>query len=225
MKKKIFSYVTVCSTLVAFFSLGNYYCYQSALKHFNQMQEDYESRLGEQVQVYVSNEMEDKMEEWETEALESVEAGSVENVLSEDSVFQVQSYDSLTDTTVTEYEQLPEQLVGCDRQGAQEYCSNYVDKMSAEEFLNGLQSVSLVSFSSDRLSIRKNYDVSKIEYRYYIISDGEQVVVYYGDMKNVYERTGIAVSTLSKAERKALKKGIQVKDEEELYGILENFSS
>jgi hypothetical protein len=225
MKKKIFRYITVCCSLIALFSLGNYYCYQSALQHFEKMQEDYESRLGEQVQVYVTNQMADQMEEWETKAQESVAADQVENVLTGESVFQVQSYDALTDTTVTEYEQLPEQLVGSGRQAAQEYCQTYKDTMSPEEFLNGLQTVSLVSFSKDRLVIRKSYDVSKVKFRYYLITDEEQLIVYYGDMKNVYEKTGILVESLSKEERKALKKGIEVKDEEELYGILENYST
>lgn len=44
-------------------------------------------------------------------------------------------------------------------------------------------------------------------------------------MKTVYEHTGIKISSLSAKERKQLKKGIEVKDEEELYGILENYSS
>lgn len=51
------------------------------------------------------------------------------------------------------------------------------------------------------------------------------MIAYYGDMKTVYEHTGIAVSSLSRKEKQQLKKGIEVKDEEELYGILENYSS
>jgi hypothetical protein len=97
--------------------------------------------------------------------------------------------------------------------------------MTSEEYLNGLLSVSLVSFSKDRLVIRKSYDISKVKYRYYLITDEEQVIVYYGDKKTVYEKTGIMVDTLSKSERKELKKGIPVKDEEELYGILENYAT
>lgn len=225
MMNKIFRYVAICCGLIAMFSVGNYYCYQSAMKHFESMQEDYESRLGEQVQVYVSNEMADQLEELETRVQESVAVDTVDNTLTEDSVYQVQSYDSLTDTTATDYEALPEQLVGCDREAAEEYCQSYTKRMSAEEFLNGLQSVSLVSFSPDRLIIRKNFDLSKVEFRYYLITDDSEVVVYYGDMKTVYERTGISVDKLSKAERQALKKGIEVEDEEELYAILENYSS
>ena len=37
--------------------------------------------------------------------------------------------------------------------------------------------------------------------------------------------TGIKTSKLNQKEKNALKKGIEVKDEDELYGILENYSS
>lgn len=225
MKKKIVGVIAVGVVWIALFLVGNYYCYQSALRYFEEMQEDYESRLGEQVEVYVTNQMEDEMAALETKVEESVATQQVETVLTEESVFVVQSYDSVTDTTVTEYDTLPEQLVGGDRETALEYCQNYKEKMTSEEYLNGLLSVSLVSFSKDRLVIRKSYDISKVKYRYYLITDEEQVIVYYGDKKTVYEKTGIMVDTLSKSEKKELKKGIPVKDEEELYGILENYAT
>ena len=57
-----------------------------------------------------------------------------------------------------------------------------------------------------------------------IAVDGE-VVVYYGDQKTVYEYTGISTDTLSKEEQMSLKNGIEVKDEDALYGLLENYSS
>ncbi len=217
--------MAVCCCLAAFFSIGSYYSYQSAMERFENMQEDYENRLGEQVHVYVSNEMADQMEKLESRVEENIAVENVGDTLREDAIFQVQSYDRLTDATSTDYEALPEQLADCDREAVESYCKEYMKNMSAEEFLNGLQGVSLVSFSADRLIIRKNYDRSKIKFRYYIISDGREVIVYYGDMKTVYERTGIPVDKLSSDERKELKKGIEVKDEEELYGILENYSS
>ena len=47
----------------------------------------------------------------------------------------------------------------------------------------------------------------------------------YGDKKTIFDYTGIKTSRLDKKERNALKKGVEVKDEDELYGILENYSS
>lgn len=66
MKGKVFRYITVCSLFLALFALANFYCYQSAMNQFEKMQEDHEARVGEQVQVYVDNEMADRMAQMES---------------------------------------------------------------------------------------------------------------------------------------------------------------
>ena len=100
-----------------------------------------------------------------------------------------------------------------------------MNRLPVEEYLDGLQSIGIVSFSAERLVVKRIYDNSKVEYRFYLIAVDGEVVVYYGDKKTVYEYTGIETKNLSKEERTMLKKGLEVKDEEELYGILENYSS
>lgn len=211
--------------LITVFSIGNYYCYEAALNRFQEMQEDYEGRLGEQVEVYVTQEMDAKMAELEKQAEESVAVDSTSNELGENTIYQIQNYDSVTDTTTTDYESLPEEMLGYTREDVEIFCQDYMNKMPSEEFLNGLQSMEVISFSGDRLILRKLYDISKVKFRYYIIAVDGEVVVYYGDMKTVYEQTGISIKELSKEDKKALKKGIEVRDEQELFGILENFSS
>lgn len=222
---KIFRYTSWVCGLVAVFSIGNYFCYQSAMEHFQEMQQDYESRLGEQVQVYVTKEMETKLEDLEQQVEDSIEAQASDHTLGKNAVYQIQSYNSLTDTTTTDYESLPSDMEGYTIEDAEGFCEEYMKNMPVEDFLDGLQSMNVVSFSNDRLVVRKSYDVSKVKFRFYLIASQGQVVVYYGDMKTVYEETGISVDTLSKSDRKALKNGIEVKDEEELFGILENYSS
>ncbi len=54
--------------------------------------------------------------------------------------------------------------------------------------------------------------------------DGE-VVVYYNDKKTIYENTGIMTENLSADEIAMLKIGYFVEGEEQLFGILENYSS
>lgn len=222
---KVFRYSSWVCGLIAVFSIGNYFCYQSAMKHFQEMQQDYESRLGEQVQVYVTKEMETKMEDLEQQVEESIEAQASDNTLSENAVYQIQSYNSVTDTTTTDYESLPRDMVGYTMEDAERFCEDYMNQMPVEDFLDGLQSMNVVSFAVDRLVVRKSYDISKVKFRFYLIASQGEVVVYYGDMKTVYEETGISVDSLSKADRRELKNGIEVKDEEELFGILENYSS
>ncbi len=222
---KVFRYTTMVCGLVALFSVGNYICYQSAMKHFENMQTDYEQRLGEQVEIYVDQEMENHIADLETREEETVEVAKNETLLDEDTVYQIENYDTVTDTTTTDYETLPEKMVGFSVEDAEKYCEDYMNNLPVEEFLDGMQSIHVESFSPQRFVVRKTYDISKVKFRYYLIANEGEVVVYYGDMKTVYERTGIAVEDLSKHDKKELKKGIEVKDEEELFGILENYSS
>lgn len=211
--------------LITVFTVANYFCYESALNRFQEMQEDYEVRLGEQVDVYVSQKMDAKMAELEQQNQESMAVDAINDELGEHTIYQIQNYDSVTDTTTTNYETLPQEMQGYTREDVEIFCQDYMNKMPAEDFLNGLQSMDVISFSADRLVIRKYYDISKVKFRYYIIAVDGEVVVYYGDLKTVYEETGISTKELSKEDKKALKKGIEVRDEQELFGILENFSS
>ena len=107
----------------------------------------------------------------------------------------------------------------------EKYCEDYMQKMPVEEYLAGLQSMEVASFSSSHLTVKKEYDVQKVTYKYYLIADEGEVVVYYGDKKTVYERTGISYDSLPKAERNRLKQGVRVKNDKELFSILENYSS
>ena len=156
---------------------------------------------------------------------DSVTASTGEEALSVNTVYQIQRYDVQKDTTATDYETLPQDLVGFTREQADGYFKDYMNRLPVEEYLDGLQSIGIVSFSAERLVVKRIYDNSKVEYRFYLIAVDGEVVVYYGDKKTVYEYTGIETKNLSKEERTMLKKGLEVKDEEELYGILENYSS
>ncbi|MCD7826874.1 MAG: BofC C-terminal domain-containing protein [Clostridiaceae bacterium] len=216
--------------IVACAAVGSFAAYQGTLQKMEEMQTDYELRLSEQVEVYVTEQLEDTATEVverlvENSREEEVQTSTQETTLDVDTIYQVQKYDAAEDTTVTEYETLPSDLVGGTRETADQYCQNYMDNVPAEEFLDGLQSMGVVSFSNERLVIKKIYDTTKVDFRYYLIALDGEVVAYYGDKKNIYEYTGIEVKKLPAEDRKALKKGIEVKDEEELYSILENFSS
>lgn len=216
--------------IIAIFAVSNYIFYKSALRHFEQMQISSEKKTYEEFEAYVSEKVDSKYKELEEKhdqvTEDNISAGTSEyDKLGVQTVYQIESYDSLRDTTVVEYETLPEELIGLTRELADEYCKNYMKNLPAEEFLKGLQSMGITSFSNERLVVKKIYDSSKVEYKYYLIAVDGEVVVYYGDKKTVYEYTGIETSRLHPSERRALKKGIEVRDEDELYSILENYSS
>lgn len=223
------SYILAAIGIAAAILLGDYIVYCVTVNRMEQMQEDYEKRISEQIEVNMTTQLEDKAAEVVQRAVEkewdSILASADKDTLQVDTVYQIQSYDANSETIATDYETLPEELVGLTREEADAYCKTYMDRLPVEEYLNGLQSMGVVSFASDRLVVKKIYDSSKVKFRYYLIAVDGEVVVYYGDKKTVYEYTGIETKRLSKEEKKMLKKGLEVKDEEELYSILENYSS
>ena len=217
MSRKI-SYVWIALGIVLAIIVGDFISYHMVLNKMDSMQTDYEQRVSELVEVDVTKQLENKAEEVVERIVEnntdSVTASTGEEALNVNTVYQIQRYDVQKDTTA-----------GFTREQADGYFKDYMNRLPVEEYLDGLQSIGIVSFSAERLVVKRIYDNSKVEYRFYLIAVDGEVVVYYGDKKTVYEYTGIETKNLSKEERTMLKKGLEVKDEEELYGILENYSS
>lgn len=223
------SYFLVTILLFVCVAAGGAAGYFCAWSHMEQRQAAFEKKIDKQIVADIDT----KAAKTATAAakkvieqeLESIQTNAGSDALSIDTVYQIQKYNALTKQTVTEYETLPEELVGLSREDVDEYCKKYMNRMPVQEYLDGLQSLGVVSFSQERLVVKKIYDSSKVKYRYYLIAVDGEVVAYYGDKSTVYEYTGIETKNLTQQERKQLKKGVEVKDENELYSILENYSS
>lgn len=221
MKKGVYLYAGTTLGMLALVVAANYFCYHAAMGEFTKQQQSYEQELAAKMEGEVSRQVETRIEDLS----EEMPVAKVEEKVTVDTIYQIENYDVVEDQTTTEYETLPEELVGFTREETDEYFKRYMQNLPVEEYLSGLQNVGVATFSDERLVIRKVYDDSKVEYRYYLISIDGEVVVYYGDQKTIYEYTGISTDTLSPEEQSALKQGIEVKDENELFGLLENYSS
>lgn len=210
MRKRRFLYWSAAFGALTVVVLMNYYCYRAAMGKYTQLSRSYREEIAGAVQKEVSKQVEVKFEDLS----EGLPVANTEEMLSVNTVYQIENYDKVKDQTTTEYETIPEELVGFNREEADGYFKKYMQNLPVEEFLNGLQSIGITTFSKDRIIVRKIYDPSKVKYRYYLIAVDGEVVVYYGDQKTVYEYTGISTDTLSKEEQMSLKNGIEVKDEE-----------
>ena len=65
----------------------------------------------------------------------------------------------------------------------------------------------------------------KIENQFYLCSLGGFIVVYYSDLKTIYEYTEISCATLTPEIQLLIEHGFYVKDVKELYSILEGYTS
>lgn len=137
----------------------------------------------------------------------------------------LQTYDITTGNMTEEELKVPSYLVGLTRLQVIEYLHNYMNDMNLDEFKNGLNAFELLTFSENKVTLRKTYNKDLVENQFFIKSQNGKIVVYYGDQKTVYEYTEVTVEHLTQYEQLKLEEGIFVKDEEELYSILENYSS
>ena len=137
----------------------------------------------------------------------------------------LESYDAVTDTLVTEELVPPGVFVGKNRDEIIAYMKEYMKSIPLTEYEKGLVSYELRSFSTDKLVMRKTYDINLLPYKFYVNIVNGYVTVYYSDLETVYEYTQIYAADLSEEARIALSQGIFVKDREELYGLLEGYSS
>lgn len=136
-----------------------------------------------------------------------------------------ETYDTVTGEFYMQ-EQVPDTaMIGMTREELIAYLAEELENMPVSEYEKGLFSNELITFSKDKVIFRKTYDASRVDFLYYIAVKNGEIVVYYSDKKTVYEYTGISAIKLGEEERLALMEGIQVKTAEELFSLLESYSS
>lgn len=114
-------------------------------------------------------------------------------------------------------------FVGWKRKELEKYIEEY--NQMKEQNNNGDITLELLEFSQKGIVVRKKVKEKEENYRFLVVVESGQVVVYDAKWENKYEDTNIMAKNLTVEEQKKLSKGIRVKDEEELYAMLENYSS
>ncbi|HWT27304.1 MAG TPA: BofC C-terminal domain-containing protein [Mobilitalea sp.] len=139
--------------------------------------------------------------------------------------YVLETFDRKTNTLNTEELNPPAYLVGLTKEEVVDYLSDYMKDMSLSEHNKGLISFELLNFSSDRVILRKTYDEDSVAFRFLVVVEDGYVVVYYSDLKSIFNYTHIEAKNLSEDDRIKLSQGIYIKSEDELYSLLESYSS
>lgn len=137
----------------------------------------------------------------------------------------VEVYEGVTGVITREESTIPAEIAGKTREELEQYFADYNEAHEGETNKEIPQQKELLSFSKDQIVVRENYLVDEEERSFFLKAEEGQVVVYHEDQKTPYEYTGIPVVSLPEEEKKKLEQGFFVKDEEELYSMLENLSS
>lgn len=237
--KKTFIYFISFFSLAIMFSASYYLSYKSALKKFNENAVERNNELilslEERQMLNPTEQLVENGGDTDNEdinsTLESTDNLSVPvDTITEDTIlpttqYKLEIYDLVTGNMTEEILQIPSYLVGLTREQVIEYLHNYLEDLPWSEFEKGLYAYDLLAFSKDNIILRKVYNSELVEYKYFLKSQNGYIVVYYGDQKTVYEYTEVSVENLTQFEQIQLEEGVFIKDLDELYSALENYSS
>ena len=148
-----------------------------------------------------------------------------ENTLSEQTKYLCVIYNKDTQQIERKEGKIAQQFVGWKREDMERYLANYMKKKNGIEGEEGLVAYEMLAFSSDMVCVEKIYEDTSSEYKYRMVVEDNEIVVYDEKWENLVEKTGIDVRNLSQEEQEKLVQGMLIKDEETLYGILEDYSS
>lgn len=219
------------------FSFCYYLSYKNALKQFNESAVERNKELilsleqnglliGNEGNQNSDNEIVNNNPDTVIGTNDAVEVDSVTEIITPTTEYRLQIYDIKNGTMTEEVDETsPGYLVGLNRVEVLEYLYDYMQDISLNEFEKGLTNFELIRFSKDEITIRKTYNIDKVVNKFYLTTQNDYIVIYHGDAKTVYEYTNLSIANLTQFEKMQLENGIYAKDINELYALLENYTS
>ena len=222
--KKILYTSLLFAAVSGVFGLCYYFSFKNALLHYNREAVEQNTKLLNEL-LQSSGESERLLQKIISDNEEVVQATTSQEHLRENASYFLETLYLQSQAQGREQLALPGFMVGLSRRELSAYIEGYMEAMPINEYLSGLISYEIISFAEDKVVLRKTYDETKVENQFYICRRGEFVVVYYSDLRTVYEYTEIRIDSLSEEIQQSLEQGIYVKDTQELYSILEGYTS
>lgn len=216
--KKASIYLVSFILLSAMFCTCYYLSYLHALNDFNKRAVEYKDKL---YTLAKDTEPTKAAEDKDT----SIAVNQTETTVKPTTQYTLEVYDMKAGTTETQELNPPAYLVGLTRDEVIEYLTEYMRDMPLSEYNKGLISYELVNFSEDKITIKKTYNEDFVPFRFYVAVKDGFVVVYNSDLKSVYSYTQIEAKNLPEKDRVDLSQGIYVNSLDELYALLESYSS
>ena len=222
--KKILYTSLIFAGISALFGLCYYFSFKNALLHYNREAVEQNTKLLNEI-LQSSGESERLLQQMMKENEEAYQAAATQEKLRGTASYFLETYYLQSQTEEREQLALPGFMVGIDRRGLTAYVEGYMESMPVNEYLIGLIAYEIVSFAEDKVVLRKTYDETRVENQFYLCRKGDFIVVYYSDLRTVYEYTEIRVDSLIEEIQQSIEQGFYVKDAQELYSILEGYTS
>lgn len=226
--KRLAGYFLCFVLLCIMFSTCYYLSYQSALRKFNKKAVERNAEFLQNLQEYQKQE-ELLLTKEPTKVVTDPSVVSADT-LNQDKIlpnskYYLLTYELTTNELITEQLAPPSNLIGLTRAELIQLLAEYMQDVPLEESEKGLYAYEVLAFSKDEVILRKSYNRDLMPNKYYMVVEDGKIVVYYSDLKTVYEYTNIDALYLPEDTRNELMKGIYIKDTEELFTLLESFSS
>ena len=150
-----------------------------------------------------------------------------EAVITCDTAFVIEEYDKNTDITATHEEEVPGKYMGMNRAAFVDAMMSYEMSPPLDEQKRGLVSVDVLSFSEDRILLRKIYEIvpEEEEKIFYLVAEDHYITVYMEDMKNIYLYTDIHLEDLPIELQEEIIQKKLIQGENNLFHFLESYSS
>lgn len=207
--KRIYVIISGFFSLTIIFTLCFYFSYSVALKQFNR-------NANEMNMLSIKSNIEEPVKAIDTIKIDTITPFT--NLV-------IEKYDIASNTTTTTNQNINEELLGYTREDLASYCESYMRNIPVDEQSQGLISFKVESFSESKVVLKKSYNSKNSQYKFYMAIQNGYITVFYNDKKTVFEYTNIEAKDLPQVEIDKLYIGIYIKDEQELYSILEGYSS
>lgn len=153
--------------------------------------------------------------------------GNNSQIITCDTILEIEEYDKNSNITAIHEEKFPGKYLGMNREALVDAMSSYELSPPLEEQKRGLLSVEILSFSKEKVCIRKIYQDTKKELQpcFYLVAENNFITVYQENLQEVYMYTDIALDGLPDALQSEIIQRKLMRNEEELYCFLESYSS
>lgn len=152
-------------------------------------------------------------------------AAQEEEILTADTEYIIEEYDTKRDTLVETVWKVPAKYLGMNREEFMTSMELYALTPPLSEQERGFIGLEVRSFSASRVVVRMNYAYVEPTQSFYLRVEDNTIVVYCDDGKTVYMYTDISAQSLPEYIQSQVIRGMFMEDEAALYHFLETYSS
>ena len=146
-----------------------------------------------------------------------------QNVTTCDTVYEVESY--VGNSYIHSVEAIPFSFTGLSREELQKEIERYELSPSFADKQNGFESIELLSFHPEKITVRKTYREEQEKIIYYIKAVNHELIVYRSDQEEAYMPTDLKLEMLPEDVQQDIINTKCFNDIREVYDFLESYSS